>query len=123
MLQLSDFLKRIEHLLVDHDMDKAELSRAAGMPEGSLGNWWKKGRKRFPTLDDAYKVAKVFDVSLEYLLTGNRPTLNVSPKIRHVCGLLESLRDSEFDYILSHIDYLYHKRSVGQDAGGREGTA
>lgn len=50
-----------------------QLAEAIGIPESSAYNIWKKPIKYHPRADIVYNIAKVFDTTVEYLMTGKEP--------------------------------------------------
>jgi len=57
-------LERIDELVKEHAMTRAELERKLDLSQGSIRNW----NKSMPSVDKIQKVADYFDVSLDYLL-------------------------------------------------------
>lgn len=62
------FFERCEAIAKQKNISLNELGRLVGV-SGAAINGWKNGS--FPKVDIALKVAKVLDVSVEYLVTGN----------------------------------------------------
>lgn len=50
----------------------AEVARCAGVAKSTLSDW--KSGKSNPKQDKLAKIAKYFEVSVEYLMTGKEPT-------------------------------------------------
>jgi transcriptional regulator with XRE-family HTH domain len=50
-----------------------QLAKAINIPESSVYNIWKKPVKYHPRADVVYKISKIFNVSVEYLMTGLNP--------------------------------------------------
>lgn len=57
-------LDRVDELIKEHAMTRAELERKTGISPGSIRNW----SKSMPSVDKIQKVADYFDVSTDYLL-------------------------------------------------------
>ncbi|MCJ0602231.1 helix-turn-helix domain-containing protein [Enterococcus cecorum] len=57
-------LDRVDGLINEHSMTRAELERKTGLSAGSIRNW----NKSIPSVDKLKKVADYFDVSVDYLL-------------------------------------------------------
>lgn len=57
-------LERVDELVKEHAMTRAELERKLDLSQGSIRNW----NKSMPSVDKIQKVADYFDVSLDYLL-------------------------------------------------------
>lgn len=57
-------LERVDRLIAEKKMSRAELERRLDLSQGSIRNWNKKN----PGIDKIQKVADFFDVSTDYLL-------------------------------------------------------
>ena len=57
-------LDRVDGLINEHSMTRAELERKTGLSAGSIRNW----NKSIPAVDKWRKVADYFDVSVDYLI-------------------------------------------------------
>lgn len=73
--------KIFEKLLLERGVTAYQVSKATGISTGSLTDW-KKGRSQ-PKVDKLQKIADYFDVSVDYLLTGEKekPTDSGRPKL------------------------------------------
>ena len=62
-----NMIEKIEELMAERGLNKAEVSKGAGIPYTTFDGWFKKGFEnvRFPTLR---KLTLFFDVSMEYLI-------------------------------------------------------
>ena len=59
-----DYIKALAN---ERNVDIKSVERACGLGNATIGSW----RKSMPAANLLYKVAQYFDVSMEYLLTGN----------------------------------------------------
>ena len=50
-----------------------QLAEALSIPESSAYNIWKKPIKYHPRADIVFNISKIFNVSVEYLMTGKEP--------------------------------------------------
>lgn len=57
-------LERVDELIAEHSMSRAELERKLDLSHGSIRNW----NKSTPSGDKIQRVADYFDVSTDYLL-------------------------------------------------------
>lgn len=57
-------LERVDRLIAEKKMSRAELERKLDLSQGSIRNW----NKKTPGIDKIQKVADYFDVSTDYLL-------------------------------------------------------
>lgn len=58
-------------LCAEKGVTTADVSRATGIPQSTLGNW--KVRRNLIGVERGQKIADYFGVSLEYLMTGKDP--------------------------------------------------
>lgn len=65
-----EFTDRIDSLLARDKIRRADLVRFTGISEGTIRGWYKG---QMPSAETLYKVAKYFNVTVEWLLTGNNP--------------------------------------------------
>ena len=59
-------VERVRSLAEKNGHTIASVERELGFGQGSIRNW----NKAAPSADKLYKVAKLFNVSMEYILTG-----------------------------------------------------
>lgn len=85
--EMKNFGKRVYELLEEQHVDKAEFDRKVGIIAQSRYDW--RDRGTIPNAVTAYKVAKFFNVSLEYLLTGE----NGNPLKAEVDSLKAKIRE------------------------------
>lgn len=75
------FNDRLERLLLDHNMQKKELAKIIGLSNNSLSTW--KALGTIPRADVAIKIARAFNVSTEYLITGKMPDVDVTSELAY----------------------------------------
>lgn len=68
---MSAFTDRVDSLLNERNLRRADLCRGINISESSARTWYARGA--CPSAENAFKVAQFFGVSVEYLLTGNNP--------------------------------------------------
>jgi len=66
--------KRISYLRRKHSLTQAQLSKQIGISPSALG-MYEQGRRE-PTLDTLIAMARIFDVSLDFLITGAEHSCN-----------------------------------------------
>lgn len=101
-------LDRVDNLIKEKKMTRAELERKLDFSAGSLRNW----NKSTPSGDKIQKVADYFDVSTDYLLgrTDKRNYYDLTEKDKHDIALqaeklLEGLdSDAETNYYGEPLD-------------------
>lgn len=65
---MTKFLETLSDLLEEKGLRKADIVNDLNIPDSTVRGWWV--RDSIPSGDICYKVAKYFNVSVEYLLTG-----------------------------------------------------
>lgn len=76
------------------------LAEELGIPESSTYNIFKKPLKYHPRADIVYDIARLFDVSVEYLMTGKEPEIK------------EETIDSVKRELIEHIKTVDHDTAV-----------
>lgn len=67
---MSEITSRIDNLLTLNSKKRADLFKATGLSEASMRNWIKGS---IPSAEAAVKIARYFNVSVEWLITGTTP--------------------------------------------------
>jgi transcriptional regulator with XRE-family HTH domain len=62
---LSMFINKIKHLMIEHDVKQGAVAKAIKVSAGTMSNWM-TGLSR-PSMDDAFRLARYFKVSLDWL--------------------------------------------------------
>jgi transcriptional regulator with XRE-family HTH domain len=68
MNEIDIFWARVKRLIKNKKTTQEEVAKACGIHLRTLEGWMYKGI--YPTISDAYSLAKTLGVSMEYLLTG-----------------------------------------------------
>lgn len=68
---MSDFTNRIDNLLNERNLRRADLCRAVGISDSTIRTWIT--RNASPSVEAAFRVAQFFGVTVEYLVTGKTP--------------------------------------------------
>ena len=109
------FAEILASLLEQKGIKKADLSRELSIPDQTVRNWF--GRESLPVVDVALKIAKFFNVSVEYLMTGKDASFSFKPEPSKIEKRFSMLTESQKKVVEAVIDsYL-----VGEDA--KETTA
>jgi len=79
MLLMPDFASKLNHLLSARGLTQADLREAIGrtVSNATVSHWC--SGKSLPRLDEAYKVASVLDVPLEFLADDSKAAPEVQP--------------------------------------------
>lgn len=115
-----DTIDKILKLMESHNVSAAQLTKEAGITNGLITQW--KKHKQKPSMKSLMKIAKYFDVSIEYFMDGaeqtEKPTTpsNETPDLKHLLenahGLMfngEPLSDDDRKQILKVIQALQDK--------------
>lgn len=96
------FTKRINDLLLENDMYRADIVRGTGIGESTIRGWY-KGNK--PSAESLYKVAQFFGVTVEWLLTGENESTNKNQMFtkeeRELIEIFRHLDDRDKNAILT----------------------
>ncbi len=106
-----NMIEKIQLLMDERDLTKADVSKGAGIPYTTFDGWFKKGFEnvRFPTLR---KLALFFDVSMEFLISdevndreyGKLMPHELSKEERQLVALWRKLAHDEQMKILGRIE-------------------
>ena len=80
-MNIKAFWNRIKALLKEKDLTQNAGARACGRSLSTFKGWIYKDT--IPPLDDAYALATMLGVSLEYLITGNTSTPHPQTKSKN----------------------------------------
>ena len=92
------FYERIEHLRKTSGISQGKLEKALGFSNGSISKW----KTSMPTPDRLQKLAEYFNVSVDYLMTGEdnstKPELNAKDErdiAKDLNNIMQKLQDGE----------------------------
>jgi len=117
----TSFKKNLRSELDYQGMPVKELAYKTGIPKRSIENYL-SSRESLPSIDCAYKIAKVLQVSMEYLITGkdetySEPGFAVLKKVAtenkeysHLFSNLEKLSKDDIKLILDVIQTIIKHR-------------
>jgi transcriptional regulator with XRE-family HTH domain len=89
--ETTGFWKRVKELIKKKKATQADVARACGFSLRTFQGWMAKGVS--PTVTEAYHLAKVLGVTVEYLLTGkNKRVKNIESRIDSAESLLEQAK-------------------------------
>ena len=106
-----------ERLCRDNGVTSADVSRATGIGQSTLGNW--KKRRNILNAKAAQKIADYFGVSLQYLITGEDTGASevVVPSDRVASDIATIIHDNpvlvEMIYDFADIDEKRYQRLLG----------
>ncbi|MDR0876502.1 MAG: helix-turn-helix domain-containing protein [Treponema sp.] len=88
MKETDYFYDRVKRLIKQNNMTQEKLAKACNINVGTFRGWIAKGI--YPTVIDAYYLAKALGISLDYLVTGkNKAEKNNEKRIENVNSLLD----------------------------------
>ena len=114
--------KKYEKLRNRHGFKNADVARKANIPKSTFSDW-KSGRSK-PGLQKLQKIANIFDVNIDYLITEDNSsknfssTININDELKHLKTLLtnKNLRplyyddkpadEDSLDLLSKHIDLM-----------------
>ena len=79
---MESFAERLERLLKERMITQIAVADSVGIRRPTISDWKKNGS--YPTADVAIKIAKLLNVSVEYLITGEdeSPYLEENQKLK-----------------------------------------
>lgn len=107
---MSNLYERIDELCKSEGINMTEMCRRTGVPRGNLTDLC-KGRQKSLATKNMIKIANYFNVSVEYLETGEKekaPTLSGEDSI--FADKFSQLDEADKAYISGQIDALLSKR-------------
>jgi transcriptional regulator with XRE-family HTH domain len=105
------FLDNIGKELFILKRNRSWLAREAKINISTINMWFSKGY--VPKLTDAYEIAKVLKVSMEYLLTGKEYKTNKIFKdenAQYIYEKLKTLTEEELIEVKNFVDFVEHKK-------------
>lgn len=112
---MSEISSRIDNLLTDKKIKKVDLARSIDIPVTTIKGWI---QGRVPSADAAVKVAKYFDVSVEWLVTGketdNQKEINISNEEMKLIQIFRNLNEADKNAVLTLATALESQYSVSE---------
>ena len=96
-----NFLHNLENLMENKKINRSELAKAIGIAPSTINAWYTKDYKGI-TLKNLSKLASFFDVSMEALVYGEKPSLTFT---------LENYSEAELKAIHDFSQYIKEARS------------
>ncbi len=95
------FLDNLENLMHQKKINRSELAKAIGIAPSTINAWYTKDYKGI-TLKNLSKLASYFDVSMEALVYGEKPSLTFT---------LENFSEAELKAIYKYSEFIKENRS------------
>lgn len=90
---LNPFLKYLSRYLLEIGRDRKWLAETAGINHNTINSLY--ANNRWPKLDMSIKIAESLEMPLDYFITGDEQSAIMTPDIRAIVTLLQSLSDDE----------------------------
>ena len=96
-----NFLHNLENLMYEKKINRSELAKAIGIAPSTINAWYTKDYKGI-TLKNLSKLASFFDVSMEALVYGEKPSLTFT---------LENYSEAELKAIHQYSEFIKGNRA------------
>lgn len=96
---MEDCVKRIVELCEQKGISRSELCRRIDIPPTTLSNYIVRGGQ--PSHSTLKKIAAYFGVSMEYIDTGIKPTLNLQKETAELVARIGALPEEKQKLVLS----------------------
>lgn len=96
-----EFKYRLRDLRREKNLTGAELGKILNLKKTTISSW--ENGKSYPEVETLLKLAKYFDVSLDYLMGLN----NATPEDK---SILDNLTSEELFAVKSYIEFLKEKK-------------
>lgn len=87
------FFERLQALMDSHNLSQKQLANNTNIRQTTISEWKKNGN--LPTGETAIKLAKYFNVSLDYLLTGEEENNSLSSDEIELLSNYRSLQEHD----------------------------
>lgn len=109
---MNDVLKRIEILRIERDLSAKQIIDSIGIDKSTYSTW--KSKDRTPDANNLVKIARFFNVSTDYLLTGEGYDMPDEHKI--LIRIYEELNEEGQTMLLEYGEYLSTKYIKSREA-------
>lgn len=109
-----DIYERIKELCKKEGISLKEMLESNGIVQSSY--YSSQQAKRFPALPDLVSISKHFNISLDYLITGQEKS-DIPHELRLLLAELDALDDSQKSFLVSSLRFqieLFKKQSESQ---------
>lgn len=116
---MDSLTERLHHLMQQNNIKATELAKAASVNTSTISRILKG--TQIPASDTLYKLAKYFDVSMEYLLAGDTANqncvhANLSPLENELLQYFHNMNEDDQNELLLIAQIKYFKRKKGLPA-------
>lgn len=99
------------------NIKRSDLARATGKTKSAVTDWIKRGV--YPAADDAVKIAERLDVSVKFLVTGIKDSLE--PREKELLRICSILNDEKFKAVLEVAQIM--RKDVEAELSGSSSSA
>lgn len=100
------FSANLKALLCKRKMQIKDLSAQTGISKNTIDNYL-SGQKSLPNAENAIKIAKALDTSVEFLVTGQKG-VDVSSRYKKFYDAIERLDDKDFSALAFLVTSMLH---------------
>ena len=120
------FGERLKRLRVEKDLSQQELADILKVNRATLGNW--EIDRTSPGYTTLCKIAKYFNVTVDYLLNGEPlkvsedgvPYIVMSPEDIELFAEIKQLSEEDKAMVNSLVEHLRRKKGVNEEAAGND---
>lgn len=109
--------QRIKRLRIDKGMSQVELGELVNVGNSTVSQW--ESDKRVPDIATVNQLAKVFDVSVDYLLGNGKPRELPQTVAPYLPEGYDELSPEAKEEVLNFIDYIMVKYGKKEDKGNK----
>ena len=96
------FIERLERLMADRCLQQKDLAEKVGISSNGISTWKITGA--FPRADIAVKIADIFGVTVEYLVTGHIPNIDKNDELAYTVSKLCAKKRSIVQAVVDSLD-------------------
>lgn len=111
-----DFRQILESIMQERGITAYQIWKETKIPQSTIGKW--RAGKGVPSSENAVKLAKFLNVSVDYLLgiePNEKPTENLDGLKRHLLEITSDLTPDEEKKLLDYYDLLKAARRKKSD--------
>lgn len=99
-----NFLEKLDLLLATEGMNKRQLSQLSGVPYTTILGYYARGYEK-AQIDNIWRIAKVFGVSLDYLIDDETPKEKLTQSVleKQMLGLFRQIPDKAKPFLIAQL--------------------
>lgn len=99
-----ELIERIQRIMDQTGLKKSQLAKRIGVSEGNVGDWF-RGRSK-PSIQVVITISKEFNVSTDWLLTGNECVITQSEEGKRLLEIFNTLDSERKSDLFKYLEYL-----------------